>query len=109
MDKITFELDDMIDIKGTSKKGSVTTTFANLVRVFGPPTDRMLDKTYNQWRIQFRVPDEDDPSDFDYVTSVIYDWMEPEDPARNPGKEITFNIGGTDLDAAYYVHQVLNK
>jgi len=110
MNKVTFEVDNDIDIKGTSKRGTITATFSEIVRVFGEPKRGNGSGIYNEWRIQFRVPDSlEDDDDFDYEIATIYDWAAQGDPMKYPTKEFKFMIGGMNMEAPYLVHQLLGK
>ena len=58
-----FEVADdpgMSNVSGTSLKGTVKTSYAELEEVFGEPTigpdDRGGDKTTCEWHIEFQVP-----------------------------------------------------
>jgi len=104
MHNIKIEVDKSIDLSGASKRGTLTTTFNKLVERFGPPTKTGTGDTFNEWAIQFQVPDEDD---FDYVIASIYDYHEESNPAENPSRIVTFMIGGFGFEASYQVHHVV--
>lgn len=109
MSDITFETGEHIRVGGTKYVGEVTTTFNHLVATFGAPIQMDDDKGNVEWRIEFEVPAEDDPEERDLVVAVVYDWKLPQNPAKRPGDKITFNIGGHNIQAAYYVHLVLGE
>ncbi len=106
--KISFEVDKDINITGTSKRGSIKTTFNHIVIVFGEQTNRMGDNSLKEWRMQFRVPD-DEGLVFDYITVTIYDWSEETDPARKPNDAHLFNIGSKSIEGPYLVHQFVGE
>mgnify|MGYP006283081463 CR=1 FL=1 len=109
MNDISFELDSTINTRGTSKKGVITTTFNHLVDTFGKPVRSKDNSIHYEWPIRFEVPADNDPTETDFVIAVIYDWNLNVDPASRPGDKIEFNIGGHNLEAAYYVHLVLGE
>lgn len=110
MDSVQIETSEHIKIAGSSKKGTVGASFSQIVDAFGPPTGKEVSNdTYYEWRIRFEVPADDDPEETDYVIATIYDWGEEDDPAMEADRKITFNIGGFNIDAPYYVHLILGQ
>ena len=98
-------------VVGTSLKGTIQTSYADLEEKFGTPTigpdDRTGDKTTCEWHIEFRVPIEDDGmgdiDDYDEVVATIYDWKNRETPMGRT----TWHIGGKEREAEYLVSDVL--
>ncbi len=89
------------DINGTSFKGSVVTTYAELVKVFGEPDDGPndldADKVTCCWRLQFE----------DGTIASIYDWK----TNSTPYGKYEWHIGGKStaavdrvLETFYAVH-----
>jgi len=110
MEKIDIQTSKSLNVRGTSKRGTLGASYSQIVGRFGKPTNKEPNNdTYNEWRIRFEVPAEDDPTETDYVIATIYDWGEEDDPALEADRRITFNIGGFSVDAPYYVHQVLGQ
>ena len=90
MDNLKFDVGNHVDTTGTSKRGSIVTTYAKIVSVFGEPSARNGDNTYNEWYIEFGVPDTShlaDEGDMERTVAALYDWGAQSDPARNPNEE----------------------
>jgi hypothetical protein len=104
MSKVTFKVGKGLSIDGTSKRGTLSTTFNHIAKKFGEPTERGNDGAFNEWHIKFKI---DNNGQAEEVIATIYDWNAKEDPARAPDEEFTFNIGGKDMYGPYYVHQAL--
>ena len=111
-----FEVADdpgMSNVSGTSLKGTVKTSYAELEEVFGEPTigpdDRGGDKTTCEWHIEFQVPVEDDGmgdvDDYDIVVATIYDWKY----GSMPYHEINWHVGGNTKEAVWLVMDALGK
>ena len=110
MDSVQIETSRQIDVKGTSKRGTIGASYSQIVGRFGKPNIKKPNNdTFNEWRIRFEVPAEDDPEETDYVIATIYDWGEEHDPAMEADRRVTFNIGGFNVDAPYFVHLVLGQ
>lgn len=109
--KLTWKLEDDM-IHGTSLRGEVTTTFAELEKVFGQPNQSPTDKTWNEWGIEFKVPVEDDGmgdiDDYDVVPVTIYDWKESSPDASRSGL-YRWHIGGKDYRSVELVYEALGK
>ena len=75
-------------VNGTSLKGYVTATYAELVARFGEP-ERGGDKTTAEWALAFE----------DGTVATIYDWKEYDTPM---GK-YNWHIGGKSKGAVYAV------
>lgn len=113
MNVLGFELDDGA-ANGTSLQGTFTATYDELVKVFGEPNykaerDGGFDKVWTQWEIEFKVQDEDDPEDFDYVVATIYDWKESSPLNSRDGTAYRWHVGGKDWRAEDAVGTVFNK
>ena len=126
MDRIV-ELDDgsrIMDVENsehintvnTGRRGTVTTTYDELVRAFGEPTfskenGDSMDKTNAVWNLEFEVEEEGEDAygeqDYDLVVATIYDWKYP----QLPRDSAEWNIGGFARDgskAAWLVQDYLN-
>ena len=97
---ISFENDDAVNVNGTSFKGYVKTTYADLVEKFGEPTYTYGDKTTAEWKLEFEV---DEDGDTEYVTATIYDWK----TCYTPMGEYEWHVGGHSTDALYMVEEAL--
>jgi hypothetical protein len=97
---ISFENNDAIYVNGTSLKGFVKTTYADLVEKFGEPTYTSGDKTTAEWNLEFRV-DEDGVTE--YITATIYDWKK----CTTPMGEYEWHVGGYNMDALYVIEKAL--
>lgn len=80
---------------GTFLQGYITTTYDNLVKVFGPPDyhDNCGDKVTCEWSIQFG----------DGTVATIYDWK----MGRTPKNSYQWHIGGTDKQSVRKVSETL--
>ena len=111
MSTITWKLDQSITA-GTSLRGKITATFAELVEVFGEPNMGASDKVFNEWAIEFRVPIEDDGmgdvDDYDSIDATIYDWKENWGGASRVGSYV-WHIGGHNHQAVELVYEALGK
>ena len=111
MSTVTWKLDQSITA-GTSLRGKITATFAELVEVFGEPKMGASDKVFNEWAIEFRVPVDDDGmgdvDDYDSIDATIYDWKESHGSASHYGK-YEWHIGGHNYQAVELVYEVLGK
>ena len=96
-----FENDESINVNGTSLKGFVKTTYADLVEKFGEPTYTSGDKTTAEWNLEFRV-DEDGVTE--YITATIYDWK----TCSTPMGEYEWHVGGYNMDALYVIEKALD-
>ena len=79
-------------VNGTSLKGHIVTTYAELVEKFGEP-ERGGDKTTVEWALEFE----------DGTVATIYDWKYYETPMH----KTEWNIGGKNSDAVYRVYEVM--
>ena len=108
---ITWKLDQSITA-GTSLRGKIVASFAELVEVFGEPNIGASDKVFNEWAIEFRVPIEDDGmgdvDDYDTVDATIYDWKEPHGSVSHYG-EYNWHIGGRGHHCVELVYEALGK
>ena len=106
--KVQYGPDDAMVIHGSSLMGYVTTTYDNLVELFGEPNCPPGDKTWNNWDLCFTVDipestvmvpdfdgDEDwkDVEDWEDVYVSIYDWKESS-PDHSRIGEYRWHIGG---------------
>jgi hypothetical protein len=67
---ITFENNPKVSINGTCLQGYIETTYDELVKVFGNPTELEGDKVTVEWILQFS----------DGTVASIYDWKLSETP-----------------------------
>jgi len=89
-----FKKADWQAVNGTSLKGSVYTTYADLVEVFGEP-ERGGDKTTVEWALQFD----------DGTVATIYDWKE----YNTPMGRYDWHIGGKSKMAEVRVTEALRQ
>jgi hypothetical protein len=104
-----FKNDESINAMGTSFKGYVKTTYADLVEKFGEPTYTNGADTTAEWNLEFEV-DADNGSlgedgNIEYVTATIYDYRTYDTPMG----EYNWHVGGYGMDAVYLVMEVLSK
>jgi len=79
-------------VNGTSLKGHIVTTYAELVEKFGEP-NKGSDKTTVEWRLDFE----------DGTVATIYDWKYGETPMH----KTEWNIGGKNSDAVFRVYETM--
>jgi|APGre2960657373_1045057.scaffolds.fasta_scaffold98262_2 hypothetical protein len=79
-------------VNGTSLKGHIVTTYAELVEKFGEPNSGS-DKTTVEWRLDFA----------DGTVATIYDWKYGETPMH----KTEWNIGGKNSDAVFRVYETM--
>lgn len=84
---ISIENSEAVSITGTARRGTIKTTYNQLVEKFGPPTFKDGDKTTVEWALDFYVEDDGEE---DYVTATIYDWK----MNSTPFGEHDWHIGG---------------
>lgn len=77
-------------INGTSLKGYITTTYDQLLKVFGEPTSQGGDKTNVGWELEF----------YDGTVATIYDWKTFDIPMS----EYRWHIGGYNSRAVDLIH-----
>ena len=92
MIKVEYGPDDCMNSNGSSLRGYHTTTYNNLVELFGEPNGWSGDKTWNGWDLCFTVWDEDEEDSEDVYVS-IYDWKESS-PDHSRIGEYRWHIGG---------------
>ena len=90
--KVEYGPDDCMNSNGSSLRGYHTTSYVNLVELFGEPNAYSGDKTWNAWDLCFTVYD-DDGIDSEDVYVGIYDWKESGPHASRTG-EYRWHIGG---------------
>lgn len=78
---------------GTSLKGYITTTYTDLVRIFGRPSYEFGDKTTAEWILEFS----------DGTVATIYDWKEYETPEGM----YDWHIGGNSAAALSAVQEAM--
>lgn len=99
-----FEVDDSVNINGTSLMGTVRTTYYNLVEVLGEPTyteANPYEKVACEWTIDAKVEDEDD---FYYKPLSVYCWK----TGRIPTEQYDWHIGGNDYQAVEIAEKIIN-
>ena len=102
---VTYQLDDYVP-NGSSFKGHITAFYQNLIDTFGEPNMPFSDKVWNEWSVQFTVPDEDgEDSEEVYVT--IYDWKETH-PNESRNGDYRWHIGSKSREAVWLVLDALN-
>jgi hypothetical protein len=83
---------------GTSLKGYIKATRAQIEEAFGAPTYETPsadDKVTTEWVIVFPSENEDDKE----IIATIYDWKRYEDGKPEMGELIFWNIGGHSIEA----------
>ena len=100
-----FENDESINVNGTSLKGFVKTTYADLVEKFGEPTYTSGDKTTAEWNLEFKValPTCAGGTRLHRITATIYDWKK----CSTPMGEYEWHVGGYNMDALYVIEKSL--
>ena len=93
---------------GTSLRGHITTTFDELVEVFGYPnltSDKtcQADKTWWEWCVEFYDDVEDE-----YTIATVYDWKERSPDDARTG-EYKWHIGGKNIKSLWAVMDALEK
>tara|TARA_B100001245_G_C22891353_1_gene429343 strand:- start:3485 stop:3880 length:396 start_codon:yes stop_codon:yes gene_type:complete len=113
---VGVENSEHINTTNTSKRGTVTTTYDELVRAFGEPTlsterGDQMDKTHAEWMLEFEVEEQGKDAygdqDYDLIVATVYDWKYP----QLPRDSAEWNIGGFSRDgskAAWLVQDYLN-
>ena len=95
MTAITFENNPKVSINGTCLQGYIETTYDELVKVFGKPTELGGYKITVEWILQFS----------DGTVASIYDWKLSETPMGT----YRWHIGGKSQRVVDLVHQVHNQ
>ena len=106
MQFITHNEDDLIRSNGTCRRGSITTSYANLVDVFGEPLKDGFDdcKSDAEWIVQFE----------DGLVATIYNWKDGINYCGTehgtPTMSIReWNIGGYDTAVVAYIKDALKE
>ena len=86
---IQFENDPTVSINGTCLQGYIETTYEELVKVFGKPTELEGDKVTREWILQFSYG----------TVATIYDWKQLETPMEY----YPWHIGGMSQRAVELV------
>jgi hypothetical protein len=105
-----YEVDDSINVNGTSLQGYVTTTYDKLVEVFGKPTYTDADpyeKVACEWTVEAKVVDSfaDDEEDMEYKPFTVYCWKTD---GRIPTEEHRWNVGGYDFEASDIAQRIID-
>ena len=95
MTEIQFKNAPMDAINGTCLQGYIETTYDELVKVFGKPTEFEGDKVTVEWTIQFS----------DGTVASIYDWKLSETPMG----VYRWHIGGRSQRAVDLVTQAYDQ
>jgi len=104
--KITYQLDDFSPV-GTSLKGHITASYGTMVEIFGEPNMPWGDKVWNEWGVEFSVPDGDLDNDYHQVT--IYDWKEMGPDHSKLADKYRWHIGGKTWEAVALVLDAINE
>jgi len=96
-----YKEDNFRVANGTSFKGHVTATLAELIETFGDPIHMGFgdDKVTAEWVLVFENEDEAD------TVATIYDWKNGGTPKFHEVFE--WNIGGNSYDAVIKVHDAI--
>ena len=92
---ITFENNPKVPINGTCSQGCIETTYDELVKVFGEPTEFEGGKVTVRWILQFS----------DGTVATIYDWKLLETPMG----VYNWHIGGMSQRAVELVTQTFDQ
>ena len=108
-----FDVDDSVNINGTSLQGTVQTTYDNLVDVLGEPTytdANPYEKVACEWTINAKVEDPDtifnhdfEEDDFYYKPLSVYCWK----TGRIPTEKYDWHIGGNDYQAVEIAEKII--
>ena len=118
MNVIDFENDSAIDLNMSSLQGTIKTTYAKLVEIFGKPTHNDSDpyeKVNAEWTVMATVKKTGDDyalikdfeMDEDYTDEVkfsIYNWK----TGYVPTEEYEWHIGGFDMEAVDVATAIIN-
>jgi hypothetical protein len=99
-----MEVGDGVNVNGTSRRGTVKTTYDELVAVFGEPTYMGGDKTTAEWNIEFVINEEHWDGE-EYVVATIYDWKMD----STPYGPHDWHVGGNAIDALWAVQDKLDE
>jgi hypothetical protein len=105
MQYITHNEDDSISTNMTCRRGHITTSYANLVQVFGEPLKEGFDdyKSDAEWIVQFE----------DGNVATIYNWKNGVNYCGDQGIPTAmidvWNIGGYDVAVVAYVKDALKE
>ena len=97
---LEFENDDCANVNGTHYISTITTTYDQLVEIFGKPTFTDADpyeKVNAEWTIEAKVIEDDaeDEDDWFYKNFTIYNWK----TGYIPTGEYEWHVGGHDYEA----------
>ena len=104
---LNFKNDDTVIITGSSRRGYINTTYADLVHTFGDPTYTTDDKVTAEWTLEFLIEYNDAPGSVmrEVVIATIYDWKQQ----TTPHEPYDWHIGGYGYNLAIEcVYQALN-
>ena len=101
---LDFEVDDTINLNGTSLQGTVQTSYDKLVEVLGEPTYTDADpyeKVNCEWNVDAKIEDQDD---FFYKPFSVYCWK----VGSIPTDKYDWHIGGDDYEAVEIAEKIIN-
>ena len=109
MNILNFDVDDCVNVNGTSLQGTITTTYDKLVEIFGKPTYTDADpyeKVNAEWTVEARTLNSwaDDEEDAESVIFTIYNWKD----GRIPTEEYDWHIGGYGFNAVEAAEAIIN-
>ena len=100
---MTYKLDDYVP-RGSSLRGHIYISYADLVEVFGEPNILNAeegDKVFNEWGIRFEDGDDD-------VYTTIYDWKELDAYDSHIGN-YRWHIGGHSHLSVELIYEALGR
>ena len=97
--------------QGSSKKGTIQISFAQLNKLFGQPKEIHNGDINYEWTIEFKYRDlnsdynQQDQYDYDTVTVDIYDWRYQ--PNVDPALIDNWNVGSKSQTGLYVLQQYI--
>jgi hypothetical protein len=103
---ITHNDDDLINIGGTSYKGTISANYIDLEDTFGEPLEGDDYKTDAEWVVSFTVGDAT-------VVATIYNWKNGKNYCGDDGDDVLdireWNVGGHDPMCVTLVEQAIRE
>lgn len=104
---LSWEVDDSIDVTGTTYRGELTASYLELCEVFGEPTYTNADpyeKVHAEWSGEAEVPDFWDEGETIREVFTIYDWK----TTGVPTDKYEWHIGGNSYDSVAIATKIFN-
>jgi len=104
---ITHNDDDLLNIGGTSYKGTISANYIDLEDTFGEPLEGDDYKTDAEWVVSFTV------GDSQTVIATIYNWKNGKNYCGRDGDDVLdireWNVGGHDPICVALVEQAMKE